>query len=102
MAKIYREWVIDAREGLRDPDKRAEAMTALRAIVHKIVLTPNEGELAIDVAGDLAVDAGGRKSAIKFRGPADRASARSAREPHERSETWLSAFQESRIERVSE
>jgi hypothetical protein len=30
-------------------------MTALRAIVHEIVLTPKDGELAIELAGDLAV-----------------------------------------------
>ena len=30
MPNLYRQWVIDARAGLRDADRRTEAMTALR------------------------------------------------------------------------
>ena len=54
MGKLYRDWVIDARNGLRDPDRRTEAMTALRAMVEEIVLTPEAGKLAIVLKGDLA------------------------------------------------
>ena len=54
MGKLYREWVIDARAGLRDPDRRTDAMTALRAMVEEIVLTPDNGKLGIVLKGDLA------------------------------------------------
>ena len=40
MGKLYREWVIDARDSLCDPNRRTDAMTALRAMVEEIVLTP--------------------------------------------------------------
>jgi hypothetical protein len=46
--------VIDARDRLRDPDRRTDAMTALRAMVEEIVLTPGEGKLRIVLKGDLA------------------------------------------------
>ena len=54
MGKLYRDWVIDARDGLRDPDRRTDAMTALRAMVEEIVLTPAQGKLGIVLKGDLA------------------------------------------------
>ena len=54
MGKLYREWVIDARNGLRDADRRTAAMTALRAMVEEIVLTPEQGTLGIVLKGDLA------------------------------------------------
>ena len=44
----------DARAGLRDPDPRAEAMTALRAMVEERVLTSERGKLGIVLTGDLA------------------------------------------------
>ena len=52
IGKLYRDWVIDARNGLRDPDHRTEATTALRAMVEEIVLTPEAGKLAIVLKGD--------------------------------------------------
>ena len=54
MGKLYREWVIDARNGLRDADRRTDAMTALRAMVEEIVLTPEQGTLGIVLKSDLA------------------------------------------------
>ena len=54
MGKLYREWMIDARDGLRDPDRRTDAMTALRAMVEEIVLTPEQGKLGIVLKDDLA------------------------------------------------
>ncbi len=54
MGKLYRDWVIDARDGLRDPDRRTDATTALRAMVEEIVLTPEAGTLGIVLKGDLA------------------------------------------------
>ena len=52
--KLYREWVIDARDGLRDPERRTDAMTTLRAMVEEEVLTPEQGKLGIVLKGDLA------------------------------------------------
>jgi hypothetical protein len=54
MGKLYREWLIDARDGLRDPDRRTDAMTALRAMVEEIVLTPDKEKLEIVLKADLA------------------------------------------------
>ena len=54
MGKLYREWVIEARDGLRDVNRRSDAMTALRAMVERIVLTPEGDALAIRLEGDLA------------------------------------------------
>ena len=54
MGKIYRAWVLELRTGLVDEDQRAGAVTALRAMVQQVVLTPENGELAIELVGDLA------------------------------------------------
>lgn len=54
MGEVYRQWVIDARDGLRDPNRRADARAALRAMVGSIVLTPNGETLGIVLKGDLA------------------------------------------------
>lgn len=40
MGKLYPEWVVEARDGLRDADRRSDAMAALRSMVERIVLTP--------------------------------------------------------------
>ena len=54
MGKLYRDWVIEARDGLNDADRRAGATTALRAMVEEIVLTPEGETLGIVLKGDLA------------------------------------------------
>src|SRR4029078_12497105 len=54
MSTLYRDWVVEARDGLRDPDKRTGAVSALRRIVEKVVLTPQGGVLGIELKGDLA------------------------------------------------
>ncbi len=54
MGKLYRDWVIDARDGLRHADRRSGAMTALRKMVEEIVLTPEGETLGIVLKGDLA------------------------------------------------
>jgi site-specific DNA recombinase len=54
MGKLYRDWVIEARDGLNDADRRADATTALRGMVEEIVFTPEGGTLAIVLKGDLA------------------------------------------------
>ena len=53
MGRLYRDWVIEARDGLNDIDRRAGATTALRAMVEEIVLTPEGETLSILVKGDL-------------------------------------------------
>jgi hypothetical protein len=56
MASFYREQVTGLHLVLGDGDDkdRAEAAERLRSLVSKIVLTPEDGTLAIDVHGDLA------------------------------------------------
>ena len=54
MGETYRTWVIEARGALKDADRSAEAMNALRAMVQEITITPKDGELKIVLKGDLA------------------------------------------------
>ena len=67
MHQLYRDWVIDARDALQDPERRTDAMNALRAIVQEITITPTSGGLAIVLKGDLAemLVAAGRKEDSK-------------------------------------
>jgi site-specific DNA recombinase len=56
MASFYREQVtaLHLALGAGDDQDRAEAAERLRSLINKIVLTPENGRLAIDVHGDLA------------------------------------------------
>ena len=54
MGKIYRDWMIEARDGLNDADRRGGATAALRAMVEEIVLTPEADGLGIVLKGALA------------------------------------------------
>lgn len=56
MASRFHQAVKDLRNGLNTEGSRSEASEHLRALVDKIVLTPNGGEkgLSIDLYGDLA------------------------------------------------
>ncbi|MCY1456371.1 hypothetical protein D9M71_735890 [compost metagenome] len=56
MALQYRKRVQQLYEALQDEEeeKRIEAADFLRSLVDKIVLTPVEGKVEIDVQGDLA------------------------------------------------
>ena len=56
MASCFYQAVKDLRNGLNKEDSRSEASEHLRALVDKIVLTPegSEKELSIDLYGDLA------------------------------------------------
>jgi DNA invertase Pin-like site-specific DNA recombinase len=56
MATFYREQVtaLHLALGAGDDQDRAEAAERLRSLLSKIVLTPEDGKLAIDVHGDLA------------------------------------------------
>jgi len=61
MGKQYQAWVLELRDGLADDDRRAGATTALRAMVEKVVLTPQLGRWRSCCWG-LGGDAGGRKA----------------------------------------
>ena len=39
---------------LQDPEDGAEAMELIRSLIERIVLTPEDGKLRIDLTGDLA------------------------------------------------
>lgn len=56
MALQYRKRVQQLYEALQDEDegKRTEAADTLRSLVDRIVLTPTDGKVEIDVQGDLA------------------------------------------------
>jgi site-specific DNA recombinase len=56
MATFYREQVSALHEALQDDTEatRLRAGEVLRSLVEEIILTPEGGELKIDVRGDLA------------------------------------------------
>ena len=54
MGKLYRDWVIEARDWLNDADRCAGATVALRSMVEEIMLTPEGDKLGIVLEGDLA------------------------------------------------
>ncbi len=54
MSEIYRRKVADLHRLLDNPDTRDEAMAAIRALIDRIVLTPEEEELRVDLYGELA------------------------------------------------
>lgn len=55
LAELYRRKVERLIEALNDPEDRAEAATALRGLIDKIVLTPGarRGEISARLFGDL-------------------------------------------------
>ena len=54
MAELYRQKVTDLAQALQHPDTRAEAAEAIRGLVDAIMLVPTEGELRIELKGNLA------------------------------------------------
>ena len=54
MSTVYRQWIREVKAGLQNAQTRPEAMTALRALVHQIRLTPGPDRLEITLIGDLA------------------------------------------------
>ena len=54
MADLYRQKVTRWREALEHQESRTEAAEALRGLIDAIVLTPKEGELKIELKGNLA------------------------------------------------
>ena len=54
MAELYRQKVTTLAQALEHPETRTEASEALRGLIDAIVLTPNQGELQIELKGNLA------------------------------------------------
>ena len=54
MAELYRTKVSTLAQALEQSETRAEATEALRGLVDAIILTPADGELRIELKGNLA------------------------------------------------
>ena len=54
MADLYRQKVTTLAHALEDSDTRTEATEALRGLIDAITLTPDQGELRIELKGNLA------------------------------------------------
>ena len=54
MAELYRQKVTTLAQALERPETRKEATEALRGLIDAIVMTPTEGELRIELNGNLA------------------------------------------------
>jgi site-specific DNA recombinase len=63
MAGLYRQKVTALAEALEHPETRTEASEALRGLIDAIVLTPNLGELQIELKGNLAAMLGAAQNA---------------------------------------
>jgi site-specific DNA recombinase len=51
---MYREKVEQLAAAFEDEALRAQALERLRALIEAVVLTPEDGDLAIDLRGELA------------------------------------------------
>lgn len=54
MADVYRRKVEELAEALQRPDDRLEASETLRGLIDSIVLSPEGGQLRIELRGNLA------------------------------------------------
>ena len=54
MANVYRQKVADLHDALHSEETRAEAFELIRSLVDEITLVPVDGELRIELKGDLA------------------------------------------------
>ena len=54
LAEVYRRKVAALHEALQCDETRLEAVEIIRSLVDEIVLTPENGELRIDLKGELA------------------------------------------------
>ncbi len=63
MADLYRQKVTALAQALEHPETRTEASEALRGLIDAIVLTPNQGELQIELKGNLAAMLGAAENA---------------------------------------
>jgi site-specific DNA recombinase len=63
MAGLYRQKVTALAQALEHPETRTEASEALRGLIDAIVLTPSQGELQIELKGNLAAMLGAVQNA---------------------------------------
>ncbi len=63
MAGLYRQKVTALAQALEQPETRTEASEALRGLIDAIVLTPDQGELQIELKGNLAAMLGAAQNA---------------------------------------
>ena len=63
MAGLYRQKVTALALALEHPETRTEASEALRGLIEAIVLTPDQGELQIELKGNLAAMLGAAQNA---------------------------------------
>ena len=63
MGGLYRQKVTALAQALEHPETRTEASEALRGLIDAIVLTPNQGELQIELKGSLAAMLGAAQNA---------------------------------------
>jgi hypothetical protein len=54
LAEVYRSKVAALHEALADEASRDEAFELIRSLIDKVVVTPAEGEMHIDLHGELA------------------------------------------------
>lgn len=54
MAELYRQKVTTLAQAVERAETRTEATEALRGLLDEIVLTPDQGQLRIDLRGNLA------------------------------------------------
>ena len=54
LAEVYRRKVAELHEAIQSEDIREEAWEVIRSLVDEILLTPEDGELRIDLKGELA------------------------------------------------
>jgi hypothetical protein len=71
MADLYRQTVTALAEALEHPETRTEVSEALRGLIGGIVLTPNQGELQIELKGNLAAMLGAATNAKRSPGTGD-------------------------------
>src|ERR1700716_2186521 len=65
MADLYRQKVTALAQALEHPQTRTEASEALRGLIDAIVLTPDQGELQIELKGNLAAMLGAAQKATR-------------------------------------
>ena len=63
MADLYRQKVTTLAQALERPETRVEATEALRGLIDAIILTPSDGELKIELKGNLAAMLGAATNA---------------------------------------
>jgi site-specific DNA recombinase len=54
LAELYRRKVADLATAINAPECRDEAFELIRSLIDRVVLTPDDGQLRVDLQGDLA------------------------------------------------